>query len=65
MKIEWKDLESVVLDGVEARDYPDMSNATITSAILKSENRRCTDEELDYINEEYAEEIGELAREAV
>ena len=65
MKIEWKDLESIVLDGVEASDYPDMSNATIVSAILKSENRRCRDEELDYINEEYAEEIGEIARETV
>jgi hypothetical protein len=65
MKIKLEDLEDITLDGVNEWDYPDMSDASIGGAKLISENRWLTDDELDYINETYIEQIQEWAREAV
>lgn len=63
--IKLKDTGDWVLDGVEEADYPDMSDSFLANAWNKVEDRPCTEEELDYLNEHEAGMIQELARIAV
>lgn len=58
--IKWTDLVDIVPQGID--DYPDMANAGVESAFLPGEDRYLTEEELDYIQATYPEEVQELAR---
>jgi hypothetical protein len=60
--MKWNEIENIELEGVEAEDYPDMANASAVSAQWLT-GEPLTDEELDILNEEFAEQITELARE--
>tara|TARA_R110002096_G_scaffold145384_3_gene303038 strand:- start:919 stop:1176 length:258 start_codon:yes stop_codon:yes gene_type:complete len=46
-----KDLDDIVVDGIDTADYPDFCDAYISSAVLYG--KECTDEQLDEINENY------------
>ena len=59
--IRWSDLTDIALQGVDD-DYPDMANAGIEKAFFFTENRWCTEAELNEIQDRYAENIQEMAR---
>ena len=44
------EIDSVVIDGLDTRDYPDFCDAFICDA--KVEGRQATDEELDQMNDD-------------
>jgi hypothetical protein len=46
------DLEDVVIDGIDTRDYPDFVDAYIVSAYHTGLQRRLTDEECERLTEE-------------
>ena len=45
------ELESIEVEGIDTRDYPDFVDAFISYAEL--DGRKLTDEELDLVNEDY------------
>ncbi len=51
MKINYKLIEDVEVDGVDFQDYPDFVDAFIASAIY--DGKDMTDEMLDELNEDY------------
>jgi len=62
MKIDFKQVDNIELDGVDPKDYPDFCDAFIASCDYKG--REATDEELDAINEQ-CDYIHELAFESL
>lgn len=46
-----KDLDDIVVEGIDTKDYPDFCDAFIASAVLYGEE--CTEEQLAEINEDY------------
>ncbi len=44
------EIEDIIIDGLDTRDYPDFCDAFITEARL--EGRMATDEELDQMNDD-------------
>lgn len=60
--IKWKDLDDVRIVLGSYEDYPDMSDSFVETAYHMEEDRYLTEEELDYVNSTFAEEIQERAR---
>ena len=65
MKIDIKDVENLQVDGVDSRDYPDFCDAYFSSAQWKSNGKELTDDELQYISENYPELLNEMAYESL
>lgn len=59
MKLEFTDITDIELGGIT--EYPDFPDLFIESAWNLLADRKCTEEELDYIQEEYAQVIYEMA----
>lgn len=57
--LDWKDLDDIEIHNIDPRDYPDFANATVLKAWNNLEGRECTDEELDYINDNFSGDINE------
>lgn len=51
MIIDFKEVDNIVMGGIDTADYPDFADAHIESADYKG--KQATEEELDLINEEY------------
>jgi len=51
MKIDYKLIEDVEVDGIDYADYPDFCDAFIASAIY--DGKPMSDEMLDELNEDY------------
>jgi hypothetical protein len=51
MNISTSKLDNLSFSGIDTKDYPDFSDAMIESGDYKG--RELTDEEIDYINEEF------------
>lgn len=49
------------VDGIDIKDYPDFVDAYVSYAYSTELKRELTDEELDYLNEQYPEIAQELA----
>ena len=58
------DIDSIKLDGVDANDYPDMTDSYATSAAFK-DGTELTDADLGRLNKTYAGTIFDLARQSV
>jgi hypothetical protein len=54
------DYDSIEVDGVDTNDYPDFTDAYIAAANF-ADGTSLTDEELDQLNDEMADEIHDLA----
>lgn len=63
MELKFTDITDIDLTGNTDMDYPDFPNLMIDSAWNKVENRPCTDAEMDYIQDNYSQELYELALE--
>jgi len=50
MKMDYKKIDNIEVDGIEPKDYPDFSNAYILSADY--DGVPMTDEQLDEINDD-------------
>ena len=50
MKMDYKKIDNIEVDGIEPKDYPDFSNAYISSADY--DGVPMTDKQLDEINED-------------
>ena len=50
LKLDYKKISNVEVDGIDSRDYPDFCDAFIASA--EYDGREMTDEELDLLNED-------------
>ena len=50
MKMDYKKIDNIEIDGIEPKDYPDFSNAYIVSADY--DGVPMTDEQLDELNED-------------
>ena len=50
MKMDYKKIDNIEVDGIEPKDYPDFSNAYIVSADY--DGVPMTDEQLDEINDD-------------
>ena len=61
MKIE--DVDDLVVDGVDRRDYPDFSDAFFLSGEI--DGRELTEDELDKLAEDYPCVLSELAHESL
>lgn len=51
MPLDYSKITDVELDGIDRKDYPDFTDAHITSATY--DGRAMTDEELDELNEDH------------
>jgi len=61
MRIE--DIDDLVVDGVDRRDYPDFSDSYFLSG--STNGRELTDAELDKLAEDYPCVLSELAHESL
>lgn len=61
--IDVNKLEDITVDGVDRRDYPDMVDAYVTSAIYNG--RQLSEEEIEWLNETHPEVASEVARDIV
>ena len=50
MKMDYKKIDNIEVDGIDTKDYPDFSNAYIVSADYNGVPM--TDEQLDELNED-------------
>ena len=57
VKIE--DVYELEVDGVDSGDYPDFCDAYFSNG--KIDGRDLTEDELDYLSEEYPEKLSEMA----
>lgn len=53
------------IENVDPKDYPDMVDAFASEGYWISTEKPLTDEELDNINDNYSNEIQEVARELI
>ena len=60
--IEWEDVKDLTIEGVSSPYDHDMADAYANEGYNLAEKRPLTDAELDYVNEKYAEQVQELAR---
>ena len=63
VKIDIKDTEDLEVSGVDPRDYPDFADAFFSAGYLKGREEPLTDEELDYLSDNYGEELNRAAHE--
>lgn len=61
MDIDFDRLENFDIQGVDPKDYPDFCDAYV--AFCEIDGRSATDVELEYINEEFREQIQCMAME--
>ena len=64
MKIEFKEVENLQVDGVDPKDYPEFCDAFFNAGWHIKEDRELTDEELEYLTDNYPEYLNELAYES-
>ena len=62
-EIDIKDTEDLEVSGVDSRDYPDFVDAFFSAGYLKGREEPLTDEELDYLTNNYGEELNRAAHE--
>ena len=62
-KVDIKDTADLEVGGVDARDYPDFVDAYFTSGYHTGENRDLTEDELNYLSDNYPEELNREAHE--
>lgn len=60
--MRWDQIEDMEIDGISMDDYPDMSDATVIYATWKHNGQKLTNDELDQLNNLFAEQIQEEAR---
>jgi hypothetical protein len=60
--MKWDQIQNMEIDGISKEDYPDMANATVVYAEWKN-GQKLNDQELDTLNDLFAETVQELARE--
>ncbi len=61
MKIDGKEIDegTVVIDGVDTRDYPDFSDAYVGEAFF-TDGEKLTEEQLEAVQENHADWVYEL-----
>ena len=57
------DFDNFEVEGVDTRDYPDFCDAFISNADYKG--TEATDEQIDWLNDNYPELVNELAYESL
>jgi hypothetical protein len=57
--MNFKDLENIIIEGVDIKDYPDFCDAFLSHA--DHNGAPLTEDELIKLQEDYPEEINELA----
>ena len=63
LKISMSEVDMIEIEGVDSSDYPHFCDAFIAYAEYKG--RECTEEELDYLMENYPEVVNEMAYESL
>lgn len=61
MRIDINDVENLEVDGVDTKDYPDFCDAYFCYAEWKENGDELTDEQLDWLTENYPEIVNEMA----
>ncbi len=61
--INIKEVDNIIIEGVDSGDYPDFCDAFIASADYNG--RECTEDELEYLTAHYPEKVNELAFESL
>lgn len=61
MRIDINDVENLEVDGVDTKDYPDFCDAFFSYAEWKENGDELTDEQLDWLTENYPEIVNEMA----
>lgn len=61
--IKWEDVKDLTIEGVSSPYDHDMADAYASEGYNLAEKRPLTDAELDYVNDNYAEQVQEYARE--
>ena len=61
MSINWEQLESVCVEGVDSTDYPKFCDAYYSEAYHRIEERLLTEDELVQLGEDYPENLNEMA----
>lgn len=52
IKLNGREVDDIVIDGIDPKDYPDFCDAYISSACYVDTGEELTDEELDELNED-------------
>ena len=65
MKLEFKEVTDLEVDGVDSRDYPDFCDSFFSSGWHVKEGRELTDDELEYLTDTYPEYLNEMAYESL
>lgn len=60
-----KDVENLQIDGVDSKDYPDFCDAFFCYATWCSNGVELTDEQLQWLSEDYPEKLNEMAFESL
>ena len=61
MRININDIEDLQVDGVDSKDYPDFCDTFFCYAIWKENGDELTEEQLEWLTEDYPEKVNELA----
>lgn len=61
MRINIKDVQNLEVDGVDRKDYPDFCDAYFSYAEWVENGDELTDEQLDWLTEDYPEIVNEMA----
>jgi hypothetical protein len=59
--IDINEVDTIEVDGVDSKDYPDFCDAYISYAWNVKKDRECTDMELEILTEENLDLVNELA----
>jgi len=65
VKIDINDTEDLEVDGVDPRDYPDFSDAYFTNGYLKGREEPLSEDELEYLTNNYGEELNRAAHDSM
>jgi hypothetical protein len=64
MRIDINDIEDIQIDGVDSNDYPDFCDAFFCYAIWTESSDELTDEQLEWLGEDYPEVLNKMAYES-
>ena len=64
MRIDINDIDDLDVDGVDTKDYPDFCDAFFCFGKWKENGDELTDEQLDWLTEDYPEVLNEMAFES-